>query len=136
MGTGKELWHQFETLFNKRDWAGVASLYTSDGVYSTPNFRHEGPERIRAFCENMGSAVSDINIEDIVGDRGERSGRGRVDVPAHPHRIDHHARRYGDNGNRQDGGASRRDDKSGSGTGSSPACGNTSTALSGCGNSG
>ncbi len=41
----------------------MASLFASDAIYSAPNFRHEGRGAIRAFCENVGSAVSDINIE-------------------------------------------------------------------------
>ena len=63
MGAGKDLWNEFESTFNKRDWLGVASLYARDAIYSTPNFRHDGRAAIRAFCENVGSAVSDINIE-------------------------------------------------------------------------
>jgi steroid delta-isomerase-like uncharacterized protein len=51
VGTGKDLWTELEALSNKQDWTGVASLYTSDAVYSTPNFRHEGREAILAFLE-------------------------------------------------------------------------------------
>ena len=36
MGTGKDLWTEFETLTNKHDWAGAASLFASDAVYILP----------------------------------------------------------------------------------------------------
>ena len=34
MGTGTELVNQVVALYNKHDWKAVASLYTSDAVYT------------------------------------------------------------------------------------------------------
>ena len=62
MGTGRDLWNEWEALYNKQDIAGVASLFTSDGVYITPNFRLDGREAIATFLREEGKAVSDINI--------------------------------------------------------------------------
>ena len=63
MIAGKDLWYQFESLFNKRDWAGVASLFTSDGIYVGPNLHHQGPEVIEVFLDEVCKAASDIRIE-------------------------------------------------------------------------
>ena len=62
MGTGRDLWNVWEALYNKQDIAGVASLFTSDGIYITPNFRLDGREAIAKFLNEETNAVSDINI--------------------------------------------------------------------------
>jgi hypothetical protein len=49
MGAGKDLWTELVTRYNNHDSSGAASLYTSDGVYTDPNGRNEGPEAIRVF---------------------------------------------------------------------------------------
>jgi SnoaL-like domain len=108
MGTGKGLWNELETLSNKHDWTAVASLYTSDAVYSTPNFRNEGSEAIRAFLE-AGVGVPRHQVRDIAGDRGGRHRRGRVDGPRHEHWATADPRRFGDPGDGQVGGVSGRD---------------------------
>jgi predicted ester cyclase len=59
MGVGKDLWNEAETLGNKHDWMGVASLTTTDAVYSSPVCRHEGREVIRAFLERGDKAFPD-----------------------------------------------------------------------------
>ena len=41
-------------------------MYTSDAVKVAPNSRLEGSEAIRAYFDEMGKAVSDINIETSV----------------------------------------------------------------------
>ena len=57
MGTGKDLWNEFETLLNKHDWTGAASLFASDAVYVEPAGRHEGREAIRAFLRGRGHGI-------------------------------------------------------------------------------
>ena len=61
MGTGTDLWHQFEALLKERDLAG-ASSFTSDGVHVAPIGRREGREAIGAFWEEMRKGVSEINM--------------------------------------------------------------------------
>jgi steroid delta-isomerase-like uncharacterized protein len=60
MGTGKDLWNQFETLLNKHDWPEATSLFANDAVYAEPAGRHEGREAIRTFLEAGGKAFSDL----------------------------------------------------------------------------
>ena len=55
MGTGKDLYSQFETLYGKRDYTGLASLFASDGVYTDPSGRYEGGEAITAYIEQRTS---------------------------------------------------------------------------------
>ena len=62
MGTGRDLWNEWVGLYNKQDIVGVASLFTSDGVYITPNFRLDGRDAIAKFLNEEANAVSDINI--------------------------------------------------------------------------
>ena len=59
MGVGKDLWNESERLGNKHDWAGVASLMTTDAVYSSPAGRHEGRDAIRAYLEAGDNALPD-----------------------------------------------------------------------------
>ena len=60
MGTGKDLWNEFETLLNKHDWTGAASMFANDAVYVEPAGRHEGREAIQAFLEAGGVAFPDL----------------------------------------------------------------------------
>ena len=106
MGTGKDLYSQFETLYGKRDYTGLASLFASDGVYTDPSGRYEGGEAITAYIEQADKPFSDIRNE-ITGDRGRGHVRGRVDVAGHEHRTATHARRSRDRRHRQDGETSR-----------------------------
>ena len=62
MGTGKDLWLQFETLYSRRDWDGAASLFADDAVHIDPTGRHEGREAIRVWCEQGGAAFSDLGL--------------------------------------------------------------------------
>ena len=63
MGAGKDLWFQFETLYNKQDYRGLASLYAEDALYVTPDGRREGPEAIEAYLEETDKPFSDIRLE-------------------------------------------------------------------------
>jgi steroid delta-isomerase-like uncharacterized protein len=63
MGTGKNLWRQFETLFNVGDFEGVGSLFTSDAVYTSPLGRNDGPEAIRANLETVDRPFTDGRME-------------------------------------------------------------------------
>ena len=56
MGIGSDLWKQYETLTNNRDWAGATSLFTTDAVYDSPGGRHEGSEAIAAFYQRLANA--------------------------------------------------------------------------------
>ena len=60
MGTGKDLWNQFDTLLNKQHWTGATSLFASDAVYVEPGGRHEGREAIHAFLEAGGTTFPDL----------------------------------------------------------------------------
>ena len=63
MGTGRDLWNEWETLHNKHDWAGLASFFTPDAVYVYPFGRREGPEAISVYFAGMGKAFPDINLD-------------------------------------------------------------------------
>ena len=63
MGTGKDLWNEFETLYSKHDYRGLASLFAEDALYVTPDGRREGPEAIEAYLEETDKPFSDIRIE-------------------------------------------------------------------------
>jgi steroid delta-isomerase-like uncharacterized protein len=59
MGAARDLWNQYEALSNKHDWAGVASLFGSNGFHSDPTGRREGPEAIEASLEAGGHTFPD-----------------------------------------------------------------------------
>jgi steroid delta-isomerase-like uncharacterized protein len=59
MGTGKDLWNEFDRLSNEHDWTGVASLYANDGAYCGPGWCEEGPEAIKAYLEGAYRAFPD-----------------------------------------------------------------------------
>ena len=63
MGVGKDLWNQFEALYSKKDFDGLASLFASDAVHVDPMGRREGRKAIRAFFEAGDKALSDIRFE-------------------------------------------------------------------------
>src|SRR5579859_6006574 len=63
MGTGSDLWNQLDALLNSRDFAGAASLFTSDAVWVGPGSRDEGREAIRTVFDNVGKAFSDMRRE-------------------------------------------------------------------------
>jgi hypothetical protein len=63
MGAGKDLWNQYEALFNQHDWAGLASLFASDAVLVGPLGRHEGSVAITAACDGWDKAFPDIRME-------------------------------------------------------------------------
>ena len=63
MGAGKDLWDQFETLYNKHDWSAVPSLFANDAVYVDPAGRHEGSEAIRDYLESTDKALPDATIQ-------------------------------------------------------------------------
>jgi steroid delta-isomerase-like uncharacterized protein len=63
MGVGKDLWNQLETLVNKHDSAGVASLFAIDAVYTDPTGRYEGREGIMAYFDQADKPFSDISQE-------------------------------------------------------------------------
>jgi uncharacterized protein (TIGR02246 family) len=69
MGAGKDLWNQFETAFNAEDRSGLASLFTSDAVYSGPSLHHEGREAIGAFLWSVGQGIRRHQLQGIIGDR-------------------------------------------------------------------
>ena len=62
MGIASDLYHQFETLHNAHEWAGLASLFAVDAVYAYPFGRLRGGESIRAYFERMGKAFPDIQL--------------------------------------------------------------------------
>ena len=66
MGMGKELSNEVETLTNKHDWAGLASMFASDAVYLEPAGHHKGREAVRAFLEAGGKAFPDIRLETLL----------------------------------------------------------------------
>ncbi len=63
MGTGRDLWNEFETLYSKQDYRGLSSLYAEDALYVTPDGRREGPEAIKAYSEETDKPFADIRIE-------------------------------------------------------------------------
>ena len=63
MGTGTDLSNEVDTLTNKHDWAGLASMFAADAVYLEPTGHHQGREAIRAFLEAGGKAFPDIRLE-------------------------------------------------------------------------
>jgi steroid delta-isomerase-like uncharacterized protein len=63
MGTGKELWHELETLYSKLDYAGLGPLFASDGIHVDPFGRREGREAIVAYFEEADMPFSDMTME-------------------------------------------------------------------------
>ncbi len=63
MGTGKDRWNEYETVYNKLDYSGLASLYAPDAVQVDPNGRHEGRQAIVAYLEEGDKPFSDIRLE-------------------------------------------------------------------------
>lgn len=63
MGTSKDLWNEFVARFSKKDWAGVASLYATDGVVIDPTGRYEGREAIQEYLEKADEPFSDGRME-------------------------------------------------------------------------
>jgi steroid delta-isomerase-like uncharacterized protein len=64
MGVGKDLFSQFDTLYGKRDYTRLASLFVSDAVYTDPFGRYEGGgEAITAYIEQADRPFSDIRME-------------------------------------------------------------------------
>jgi len=63
MGTGSDLWDQFEAMLGQQDYGGLVCLFAEDAVYIEPGGRHEGREAIRAWLDDWGHAFSDIHYE-------------------------------------------------------------------------
>jgi ketosteroid isomerase-like protein len=63
MGAGKELWTEFVERFCKKDWAGVASFFTTDAVLIDPTGRYEGREAIQTYVEAADEPFSDGRME-------------------------------------------------------------------------
>jgi steroid delta-isomerase-like uncharacterized protein len=63
MGAAKDLWTEFESVYSKLDYSGVASLYASDAVFVDPIGRHEGREAIGAYFEEADKPFSHISVE-------------------------------------------------------------------------
>jgi ketosteroid isomerase-like protein len=63
VGVGADLWHQFETLVNKQDVVGSASVFADDGVWVSPHGRIEGREAIAAWWGQRATGVSDAQVE-------------------------------------------------------------------------
>ena len=63
MGTGNDLWKEFEALLVRHEVDGLVSLYTSGAVWDAPAMRLEGAEAIRAYYETYFKSCSDTRIE-------------------------------------------------------------------------
>jgi len=63
MGTGSDLWDQFEAMLGQQDYDGLVSLFATDAVYVEPGGRHEGREAIRAWLDDWGHSFSDVHYE-------------------------------------------------------------------------
>jgi steroid delta-isomerase-like uncharacterized protein len=63
MGTGRDLWNEFDSVYSKLDYPGLALLYTSDAVHVDFAGRHEGREAIRTYFEEADKPFSDINVK-------------------------------------------------------------------------
>ena len=63
MGAGQDLLKHWESLYNKHDFAGLAEMFTTDGVFIDPYGRREGREAVAAFIAGWEKAFSDINME-------------------------------------------------------------------------
>ena len=72
MGTGSDLWNQFETMLANRDFDGVVVLFAVDALYVEPVGRHEGREVIRAWSHDWVNAFSDWYFKaDLVVEQGD-----------------------------------------------------------------
>ena len=60
MGIGADSWYQGEKLTNKQDIAGLGSLFTRDGRYTSPAGRVDGGEAIGACMAEAVTGLSDI----------------------------------------------------------------------------
>ena len=63
MGVGKDLWTELETLVNKHDCSGMASMYAGDAVLVDPTGRYEGREAIQSRCEALDKPFPDGGSE-------------------------------------------------------------------------
>ena len=63
MGMSKDIWDEYETLYNKHDWSAVPSLFANDAVYVDPAGRHEGSEAIRDYLDSTDKALPDATIQ-------------------------------------------------------------------------
>ena len=63
MGAGRDLWNEYESVYSKLDYPGVASFYASDAVHVDAAGRHEGREAIGAYFEGADRPFSDITME-------------------------------------------------------------------------
>ena len=63
MGSARDLWNEYESVYAKLDYSGVASFYASDAVFADPINRHEGREAIGAYVEGADKPFSDISFE-------------------------------------------------------------------------
>ena len=65
MGMGKDVWSELDSLLNKHDVAGVASVYASDIVLVDPTGRYEGRDAIQAYLEAGDKAIPDGKNETV-----------------------------------------------------------------------
>ena len=63
MGAARDLWNEYELVYSKLDYSGLASLYASDAVHLDAAGRHEGRDAIRAYVEGADKPFSDISFE-------------------------------------------------------------------------
>jgi ketosteroid isomerase-like protein len=63
MGAARDLWNEYEAMYAKLDYGGVASLYASDAVHVDTAGRHEGREAIGAYFEEGDKPFTDISME-------------------------------------------------------------------------
>jgi steroid delta-isomerase-like uncharacterized protein len=65
MGAARDLWNEYEAVYSKSDYSGVASFYASDAVHIDTDGRHEGREAIGAYLERADRPFSDISMETL-----------------------------------------------------------------------
>jgi steroid delta-isomerase-like uncharacterized protein len=63
VGAARDLWNEYEAMYSKLDYSGVASLYASDAVHVDAVGRHEGREAIGVYFEEGDKPFSDISME-------------------------------------------------------------------------
>jgi steroid delta-isomerase-like uncharacterized protein len=63
MGAGRDLWNEYESMYSKLDYSGVASFYATDAVHVDTAGRHEGREAIGAYFEEADKPFTDISME-------------------------------------------------------------------------
>jgi len=66
MGSGKDVWNEFERLTNQQEVAATASLFGDDAVYIEPGRRHEGQAAIAAYLSESAPGFSDNRMETIL----------------------------------------------------------------------